>query len=425
MEYKKYEYPAFNIYTVKTNKFKTVQMEIIFRDEVKKEEMLAKTFLADIMTDCSAKYKSRKEVVKKLEELYQASFYGITNKVGSVIMTSFVLSFLNPNYVKDKDYLDKVLELPFEMILNPFISASEFDIKNFNIVKNRLNDEILSVNEDINRVALKKALNQLDNSSPSSYSILGTLEDLEAITPKKLALEYDKLINTNSCDIFIVGNVDMDEVANIIFKYFKNPVIKTKELEMYVKNDSVKKVKEIKEESSFVETNLVNIYNIEGLSDKERITTMHFYNYLLGGGGLNTKLYQLLREKNSLCYGVRSMYLKFDGLLVIQTSIAKENISKAQKLITQAFKEMKQGLINQEELEAAKENFIFSLNLALDSPAGILNNYVFNVIDDLPLIEERIKMIRDITIEEIVNVSNKIKPSISFVLEGSQSDGNN
>lgn len=425
MEYKKYEYPSFNIYTVKTNKFKTVQMEIIFRDEVKKEEMLAKTFLADIMTDCSAKYKSRKEVVKKLEELYQASFYGITNKVGAVIMTSFVLSFLNPNYVKDKDYLDKVLELPFEMILNPFIKASEFDIKNFNIVKNRLNDEILSVNEDINRVALKNALNQLDEKSPSSYSILGTLEDLEAITPKKLALEYDKLINTNSCDIFIVGNVDMDEVANIIFKYFKNPVIKTKKYEMYVKNDCVKKAKMIREESSFVETNLVNIYNIEGLSDKERITTMHFYNYLLGGGGLNTKLYQLLREKNSLCYGVRSMYLKFDGLLVIQTSIAKENISKAQKLITQAFKEMKQGLINQEELEAAKENFIFSLNLALDSPAGILNNYVFNVIDDLPLIEERIKMIRDITIEEIVNVSNKIKPNISFVLEGSQSDGSN
>jgi len=36
MEYKRYEYPSFNIYTVKTNKFKTVQMEIIFRDEIAK-----------------------------------------------------------------------------------------------------------------------------------------------------------------------------------------------------------------------------------------------------------------------------------------------------------------------------------------------------------------------------------------------------
>ena len=100
MEYKKYEYPSFNIYTVKTNRFKTVQMEIIFKDDVKKDELLLKTFLADIMTDCSEEYKSRKEVVKKLEELYQANFYGVNNKLCSMMMNSFVLSFLNPSYVK-------------------------------------------------------------------------------------------------------------------------------------------------------------------------------------------------------------------------------------------------------------------------------------------------------------------------------------
>jgi len=138
VEYKKYEYPSFNIYTVKTNRFKTVQMEIIFSDEVKKDELLAKTFLADLMTDCSNAYKSRKEVVKKLEELYQATFYGLTNKVGNLVMSSFVLSFLNPLYVKEKNYLNEIISLPFEMIMNPFINAEEFDIKNFNIVKNRL-----------------------------------------------------------------------------------------------------------------------------------------------------------------------------------------------------------------------------------------------------------------------------------------------
>jgi len=67
MEYKKYEYPSFNIYTVKTNRFKTVQMEIIFRDEIGSNSLLTKTFLADIMTDVSSEYKSRKEVVKRLE----------------------------------------------------------------------------------------------------------------------------------------------------------------------------------------------------------------------------------------------------------------------------------------------------------------------------------------------------------------------
>lgn len=424
MEYKKYEYPSFNIYTVKTNRFKTCQMEIIFRDEVKKEELLLKTFLADIMTDCSSDYKSRKEVTKKLEELYQASFYGVTNKLGNMALTNFILGFINPKYVNDENYLENVLSLPFDMILKPFITAKEFDIKNFKIVKNRLQDEILGINENINRVALRKALSNLDSESPSSYSVLGTIEELEEITPKKLYDMYEKLINNNTCDIFIVGDLDMDNVANIIFKHFKNPVIKTREYPIYVNNKVAKKERKIKEKSSFLETCLVNIYNLENLNDQEKTIVLHFYNYLLGGGGLNTKLYQLLREKNSLCYGIKSMYLKYDGLLVIETSINKENVSKALKLIKQAFSEMKNGKFDESEINAARENFIFSLNLSLDNPAGILNNYVFHIYDNLPLLEERIKLIKDLTKEEIVAVSSKIKPNISFVLEG-ENDGNN
>lgn len=423
MEYKTYEYPSFNLYTVKTNRFKTIQMEIIFRDEVKKDNLLIKTFLADIMTDVSDKYKSRKEMVKKLEELYQANFYGVTNKIGNVIMTSFVLNFLNPEYVNDDNYLEEVIKLPIEAIIHPFIKAKEFDIKNFNIVKNRIHDEILSMNEDINRVALKSALNYLDESS-SKYSIMGSIEELERITPKTLADAYQELIENNKCDIFVVGNIDMDKLANIIFKYFKNPTIKTRDCSLYVDNKIPKKVICKRESSKFLETNLVNIYGVENLTEKEKVTTMHFYNYLLGGGGLNTKLYQLLREKNSLCYGIRSMYLKYDNLLMIQTSIDKKNIKKANSLIKQAFKEMKDGKFTNEELDAAKSSFMFSLNLALDEPAGIINNYVFHVFTNLPLIEDRMKLINDITKNEIVALSSKIKPIIEFILEG-DIDGNN
>lgn len=425
MEYKKFLYPSFNLYTVKTNKFKTCQMEIMFKSKAKREDVMLKTFLSDLMSDCSSKYGTRKEVVRYLEELYQASFYGSTNKTGDLLMTSFVLNFLNPKYVKEKDYLEKVLELPFEMILHPAIEADEFDIRNFNIVKNRLHDEILSVGENINRVSLKKALGKLDSLSPSSYGILGTIQELEEISPKKLFNAYQDLMQSD-CDIYLIGDLDMDLVANIIFKYFKNPIVKTKsDISLYVENKSVKKVRNYEEKSHFLETNLVQIYNLEHLTDQEKITTMYFYNYLLGGGGLNTKLYHLLREKNSLCYGVKSVYLKYDNLLMIQTSVSKDDVSKAVKLIKQAFKEMKMGKFSEDELNNAKESFIFSLNLSLDNPGGILNNYIFHILDGLPLIEERIKMIRDVTKEEIVAIASKIKPNISFVLVGEENHGEN
>ena len=112
-------------------------------------------------------------------------------------------------------------------------------------------------------------------------------------------------------------------------------------------------------------------------------------------------------------------------MLIIQTSIDKENVKKAQKLIRQAFLEMKMGKFSEEELQYAKESFIFSLNLSLDNQAGILNNYIFHELDHLPFIEERIEMIDDITKEEIVAISNKIKPNISFVLEGEENHGTN
>lgn len=425
MEYRKFEYPSFNLYTIKTNRFKTCQMEIIFKDEAKKDDVMLKTFLSDLMSDCSLKYHTRKDVARYLEELYQASFYGLTNKTGNLMLTSFVLNFLNPKYAQEKDYLEKVLELPFEMILHPAIQAGDFDIRNFNIVKNRLHDEILSVGENINRVSLKKALGELDKNSPSSYGVLGTVEELEEVTPKKLAEAYQDLIHSN-CDIFVIGDLDMDQVANLIFQYFKNPVVKTRELSnLYVDNKVQKKVKKVREKSHFLESNLVQIYNLENLTEKERVTTFHFYNYLLGGGGLNTKLYQLLRERNSLCYGVKSMYLKYDNLLVIQTSVSKKDVSRAEKLIKQAFREMKAGDFSDAELENAKESFIFSLNLSLDNQGGILNNYVFHVLDNLPFIEERIKMIDTVTKEEIVAIANKIKMNISFVLEGEENNGDN
>ena len=80
MEYKKYDCNSYNIHTIKTDKFKTVRMEIIFSREVKKEEMPIFTFLADILTDSSKEFKRRKDIAIRLEELYKAVFYGVTKE---------------------------------------------------------------------------------------------------------------------------------------------------------------------------------------------------------------------------------------------------------------------------------------------------------------------------------------------------------
>mgnify|MGYP003596172458 CR=1 FL=1 len=151
------------------------------------------------------------------------------------------------------------------------------------------------------------------------------------------------MLKTNLCDIFIIGNLDELEVKRIINKYFKLKVVKTHELNLYVKNEVNKKVNEIGHDSEFVQTSLAMIYNILDMDDYEKNIVFHLYNYLLGSGGLTSKLYQSVREKNSLCYNINSMYLKYDYLLLIMVSLDETNREKAIKLISQGVKEMAKG----------------------------------------------------------------------------------
>lgn len=418
MIYKTYNCNSFNVHTIKTDKFKTCHMEIIFSKPCIKEQMCASTFLADFLSDSSKKYKSRKEIVIHLEELYKTSFYSVNTKVGNTINTAFILDFINPSYVEESNYLENVIKTPFEIIQKPNATNEEFDLKSFNIIKERLKREIEGIYENPAKMAFRDAFNTMDPDSSTSFPMLGTIEDLEKITPASLYKLYKTFFKDSICDIFIIGNLDMDEVVTLIKKYYKNRIINTGKRNIYIDNAIRKKEIYAEGEGDFIQANLVELFNLDNLTKKEKDVVFQVYNYLLGSGGLTSKLYQSIREENSLCYGISSMYLKYDGLLAIHVSLENENVKKASSLIKKCIKSMAKGEITEEELEDAKKNLILSLDLSMDNNVALINNYVFNIIDNLPDLEKRKEMLLEVTREDVINVAKKIKLNTVYVLNG-------
>ena len=145
------------------------------------------------------------------------------------------------------------------------------------------------------------------------------------------------------------------------------------------------------------------------------------FNYIYGSGGLTSKLYKSIREENSLCYAINSMYLKYDGLLMVQISLDQCNVKKAISLVKKELKKMQNGEFSDMELNDAINNMIISLDMSLDNNVAILNNYVFNIYDNLPLIEKRKEYFKEINKNDIINVSKKIKLNTIFTLEGKDS----
>ena len=150
---------------------------------------------------------------------------------------------------------------------------------------------------------------------------------------------------------------------------------------------------------------------------------MQIYNMILGGGALETKLAQNLRNKNSLCYGVQSIYNKYDNLLIITTSVDKDNIEKAKKLIQSSVNEMKKE-VTEEELTHAITSSISSVNMAFDYQNRIIANYLFNYMAELDPMDIRISKYKEVTLKDVKNLSKKIKLNTIYVLEGDFNEEN-
>ena len=331
MKYKTYNCNSFNIYTIKTDRFKTSHLEVIFKNVLKKEEIGTYSFLADMLSEGCKKYPRKKDLITRFEELYKIVIYASTMRVGNVIDLHFSLDFINPEYIEDEGYIEDVIKTLFEVILNPNVCNDEFDLKTFNIVKERLRREINSLKENPVKQSIKEAIKTMDSNSPTSYEILGTIEELENITPAKLYNAYKSLRKNFKVDVFLIGNLDMDNVASLIKKYFKNRYIVSDNFEVMVDNKETKKVKEKAMKSDNIQTNLVMLFNLKNLSELEKNITLNCFNYLYGSGGLTSKLYKSIREENSLCYAINSMYLKYDKLLMVQISLDNCNVKKAIK----------------------------------------------------------------------------------------------
>lgn len=420
MVYKTYKCNSYNIHTIKTDRFKTVHMEIIFRKNIVKEELVNYAFLVDMLMESSKNYPKRKDVITKLEELYKLVVYGTTIKTGNVLNSNFMADFIDPKFIDEEDYLENVIKFIFEMLMNPNATNEEFDLKEFNFVKERLKREIKSIDENPFKSSMRKAIEAMDKSSVTAYPLMGSVEELEGITPGSLYKYYKKLFKDNTCDIFIIGDVDSDNIVSLIQKYFKHRYIYTNKLVLRVDNKEKKKVTTKEDVSENLQANLVMIYNIGELPEVERHVTMQVFNYIFGSGGLTSKLYKKIREENSLCYNISTLYLKYDELIAIHISLDTANVKRAVSMVKKCLKEMQTGDFLDSDLEDAKKSISLALDLTSDNNSSLLNNYVFHEFDNLPLIDERKKSLAKLTKEDVVNVSKKLKLNTIYVLKGKE-----
>lgn len=424
MNYKNISFNNANIHLIKTDRFKTFVVNVVFKFPVMAEELPKYNFLSWLLNESSLKYPSKRKMSIELEDLYQASYSVSSIRTGNNLIFNFSIESINPKYLDDKNHLNDIIDFLFEVILHPNVKKGAFDKKNFDIVKNYMKIDIESIKENPNRTAFENALKKMDEDSISSASSMGTLESLEKITPTELYDLYFNMLYHSYIDIFIIGDLEEKDIFNennLMNKIFdlvnsdkREECIKP--VSNFVNNKEVKKANYYEEDSNYLQSQLVMLYNTSKLTKKEQDVTLLLFNYIFGSGGLNSKIYSSVREKNGYCYQINSSYYKFDNILRVSSSLKKENAKHAIELVNIALKEMQEGKFTEDDLNDAKQNMILALNYNKNNINSLLVTIENQVLNDGISIEEKIDTIATVTTEDIIKVAKKIKENTNYLL---------
>ena len=112
--------------------------------------------------------------------------------------------------------LEEVLSLIKTVIFNPNVVDGQFDETVVNREKRSVKERIRSLYDDKTRYAQKRMLELLRPDSAASAPSYGTEEDVDALTSADLFAAYESMLNEDEIDIYIVGDIDEDEMTEKI-----------------------------------------------------------------------------------------------------------------------------------------------------------------------------------------------------------------
>ena len=406
------------LHLIKTKDFRSINIKVLLKDEIRKEDITKRNFLAEYLILTTKKYKTRQELSLKIQELYSLFLSAYNTRIGNYLITKFNLSMLDPKYT-ESCMLNDSLDLLSEVIFNPNQKNGKFDSNSFNIVKRGILNEIKTLKENPKDYANIKMFENMDKDAPYSYNGYGYLEDLEKIDEKNLYEYYKDFIKTASVDIYVIGNFDEKEMIKIIKEKLNFKTLKKEKIDIYVKN-SINKEKTIIEKDKFNQSKLAIGCKLKDLTDFERKYVINMYNMILGGG-FNSKFMQEIREKNSLAYYINSSILKADNILLIQSGISANNFKKVVSSIKKIMKEMERGNIKESELENSKTEYLSLLDEINDSIDSILENKIATSLLNLDEFSVRKEKMKEVTIKDISNLAKKVHIDTIYLLE----DGGN
>lgn len=409
------------LHCIETEKFKTNLLSVFLTVPLDRNTVTYNAIIPAVLRRGTNNLKSQEKISIELENMYGATFDCGIEKTGDNQILKFYLEMVNDEFLEnDKCNLEKGIKLLFDIIFNPLVENNKFNGEYLKTEKENLKQIIEAKIDNKDRYAFERCIEEMYKNKIYGLYKYGYIEDLQKIDEQNLYEHYKKLINTAKIDIFVSGNIKQDEVLNIIKqnenieKLQPRTDIHIIDTEKPAISDN-EKINEIQDKMDVTQGKLVIGTDVK-FDEEDSKYKIALYNVILGESA-TSKLFQNVREKESLAYTARSNYIKQKNNIYIRCGIEIQNYEKAVKVIKEQLEAMKNGDFTKEDIENAKQYVVSGLKTIREEQDSELTYYLGQELSDkFTTFEEYEAKINKVTKEDIQKVAQNIKINTIYFL---------
>ena len=295
-------------------------------------------------------------------------------------------------------------------LLRLAVTKPRFDTEAVERIRRQILSGLRRGLENPQRIATQTLLESFFPGHPYSRPTQGTLESVPRIKLADLKVFHEQRLGRNNLVVGVVGDITPADLSKLLDDVFGT--LPEKAGDWTIPEISAKKDNRTIVVSKPIPQSVIQ-FGQEGIKREDPdFYAAYVMNYVLGGGGFESRLYAEVREKRGLAYSAYSYLSPLDRAALIMggAGTANERAAETVKILRAEWARMANKGVSQEELSGAKQYLTGSYALRFGSSVGIARMLTGLQLEELGIdyFDRRNTLIESVTFEDVNRVAKRL-----------------
>lgn len=401
-----------------TDKFKTTTVRVLLRRPLG-AEATANALLPAVLRRGTRTLPQSIEVARRLDDLYGAEMRADVMKVGEEQVLVFHLEVPSGAYLRGEDPLKGGVELLAEVLTEPTLEGGALRDEYVRQETDNLERRIQGIYSDKAHYAQLRLVEEMCPGEPYAIPRLGRVEDVRKTSPAGLLEHWQDALATSSISVYVVSDLSADRARSALEPLFTRLPGRSQVTSAGTTvHQAPKEPRHVTDHQPVQQGKLAMGFTTGRLATQPGYPALVMMNGIFGGYS-HSKLFQEVREKNSLAYYAYSSIDGMKGLLFVHSGIEFENRERTGQIILEELAAMREGRFTDKEESDTLLGIATQIQQSQDAPSeAIMADFELRLASRPTEIEDRIAALRAVKREQIIEAAREVCLDTVYFLDG-------